>query len=73
MEIVVIGPNYWGKGPDLKTAKDNFTRHGGRLSGGYRILTFDDETTFLGVNEMGYYSWRGNAPTEKDVAPRKRK
>lgn len=68
--VVVIGHHYWGKGETLPEAKANFRRFGGRLSLGYRILEFDAETEFLGVDDMGYYRWKGNAPTEKDVAPR---
>lgn len=68
--IVVIGAHYWGKGEDLATAKRNFRQAGGTLKQGYVILTFDAETEFLGINDMGYYSWRGNAPTEQRVEPK---
>lgn len=78
-DVVVLGPNYWGKGTTEKEAKAKFREHGGVLSRGYVVLTFDPETTFTGVNDMGYYHWRWRdesrtgrppAPTTKEVAPR---
>lgn len=70
---VVMGQNYWGSGSDLDAAKARFRREGGRLTSGYLLLTFDDETEFLGVDTAGRYSWNGNRPTEQVVQPRARK
>lgn len=70
---VLIGQMRWGSGVDLDAAKRRFKREGGQLTRGYTVLTFDDETEFLGVDQMGRYSWRGNAPQETAVPPRARK
>jgi hypothetical protein len=67
---IVIGYGYWGSGTDLKAAKAEFTRQGGRLSDGYNILQFDPDTSFEGVDQMGSVYWLGNEPTETKVAPR---
>lgn len=70
MTIVVIGPNYWGKGATLAEAKRNFTKFGGCLSDGYLILTFSAETEFIGVDDIGRYHWRGDVPARREVKPR---
>lgn len=70
VKVVVMGPYYWGAGKDLATAKRNFRAEGGRLTRGYVILTFDDETEFKGVDGMGRVSWIGNEPASKRVASR---
>lgn len=62
--IVVLGPNYWGKGTTLAEAKANLRKQGGRLSWGYLILTFPPETEFKGVDDFGryHYSTRDGSP-----------
>src|SRR5688572_26205217 len=37
---VVMGHGYWGRGADLDEAKREYRRVGGRLTGGYTVLTF---------------------------------
>lgn len=79
--FVIFGQFYWGKGSTLAEAKKNFTDHGGVLSNGYAILTFDAETEFEGVDNMGRYFYKrrdgkdeaANQPTEEIVQPRGRK
>lgn len=66
---VVYGQGSWGWGTGLVQAKDNFRRHGGKLLRGYSILTFDADTEFHGIDQMGRYRYKGNPPTESDVAP----
>lgn len=73
MMHVVIGQNYWGANEDLDAAKARFRREGGRLGNGYAILTFDDDTEFLGVDNVGRYMYKGNPPTEKVVPSRGKK
>lgn len=60
----------WGYGSDLDAAKKAFRSNGGALGRGYTVLTFDAETDFVGVDPMGRYSYRGNAPTKTEVAAR---
>lgn len=71
--IVVIGQFTWGKGTTLEEAKRQWKSHGHnlRLSDGYTILTFDEDSEFLGVDGMARYHWVGNAPEVTDVEPRK--
>jgi hypothetical protein len=66
LTYVLIGQNHWGKGSDLAEAKANFRRQGAVLSRGYALLTFDDETEFKGVDEVGRYHYVGNAPEVKE-------
>lgn len=76
--IVIIGQFYWGKGSTLDEAKKEFRKQGGSLSRGYVILTFDAETEFGGVDDMGRYHYtrrdgkdeQPNAPTQKVVDPK---
>ena len=70
---VVIGNGSWGSGDTLAEAKANFRRHHGRLSDGYVALTFDADTEFVGVDQMGYVHWKGNAPAEAHHPARGRK
>jgi hypothetical protein len=76
---VVAGDFIYGAGPDLATAKREFRNRGGRLSDGYTVLTFDDETDFLGIDQMGRtrtvrkdYDWhkQSNSPTTRIVKPK---
>lgn len=69
---VVFGNFKWGGGTDLTNAKAQFRKQGGRLSDGYAIAVFDDETDFLGFGDMGYFYF-GNAPEVTEVAPTKKK
>lgn len=69
--FVIMGNGYWAHGEDLASAKRKFTSVGGRLSLGYGIFEFDDDTDFLGVDSMGYYEWKGNPPIKSVVAARK--
>lgn len=76
--IVVIGQFYWGKGSTLVEAKKEFRKQGGTLSKGYVILTFDAETKFGGVDDMGRYHYermdgkdeRPNPPSQEIVDPK---
>ena len=70
--IVIIGQNRWGADPKLVIAKAQFKAQGGKLTEGYLVLTFDTKTEFLGVDNFGRYSWKGNPPTEAVVKPRKK-
>lgn len=56
--VLVMGWPYWGSGPTLEAAKNRFRTEGGRLSNGYAVITFDAETEFLGITDMGYYSFK---------------
>ncbi len=67
---LVIGQMHWGKGDTLAEAKTQWRKQGGRLSRGYVVYEFPAETLFLGVNGMGGVHWLGEAPTEREVAPR---
>lgn len=60
--IVVVGNGCWGKGNTLAEAKSQFRREGGRLTLGYGIMTFDQETVFHGIDRYGRYEYVGNAP-----------
>lgn len=64
---VIVGFNYWGAAEDLDTAKANFKNAGGRLSDGYVIYVFDQNTSFEGVDMMGGVNYRGNAPAHKQM------
>ena len=68
---VVIGQMRWGAGPSIDVAKANFRDRGGKLSNGYTVATFDATTEFKGVDEAGRVLYIGNAPEQKEVAPRK--
>lgn len=71
---VVIGGDgmygKWGGGLNLATAKREFRNQGGKLGLGYTALFFDTDTEFLGVDQMGRVSWRGNEPVATEKAPR---
>lgn len=77
--FVVIGQQYWGKGATVPEAKKNFREQGGRLTGGYVLLTFDAETEFIGVDAVGYLHYKRrddktelpNPPKQKEVKPRR--
>ncbi len=62
-QTVVIAPNVWGAGASLEEAKRNVKRHGGRLNAGYTVLVFDNDTQWLGINDVGTAFWKGNRPT----------
>ncbi len=62
-QTVVVAPNVWGAGNDLAEAKANVKRHGGRLDAGYTVLVFDNDTQWLGINDVGTAFWNGNRPT----------
>jgi hypothetical protein len=64
---VIMGPHIWGAGPTLEDAKSEYCAGDGNLSGGYVILTFDDETQFRGINMLGDVRWDGNEPTMERV------
>lgn len=69
---LIMGGYRWGSGVDLVAAKAEFRRQGGRLSNGYVVMIFDDETDFCGVDGMGSYHFIGNQPEQSVVEPRKR-
>lgn len=71
-QVLVTGNRRWGAGDTLAEARKNWQRQGGRISDGYTIVTFDDATEFHGVDQMGGYSYVGNAPTVETVSARKR-
>lgn len=50
---VVIGNGYYGSGKTLEEAKKRFRYEGGKLAKGYDILTFDAQTEFHFVDQMG--------------------
>ncbi len=64
----------WGTGATLDAAKRNWQwrsgGQGGRLSDGYTVYTFDADTEFHGVDDMGRYSYRGNPPQVREVKSR---
>lgn len=68
--VVVIGQMRWGSGSSLNAAKARFQREGGALKRGYTVLTFNAGTVFHGVDNMGRYSWSGDAPEVKEVPAR---
>jgi hypothetical protein len=72
-QTVVLGYWQWGAADTLPDAKRNFQAQHGRVSDGYMILVFDADTEFLGVDDVGRYHYRGNAPTETLVKPRGRR
>ncbi len=67
---LIMGGNRWGAGADLAAAKKEWQRQGGVLSRGYTVLTFDADTEFHGVDQMGRLHYRGNGPAERQVKPR---
>jgi hypothetical protein len=76
---VVVGNYRYGAGPDLATAKQRFRARGGRLSDGYAVLVFDEDTDFCGIDNMGRTmtmprdydtSKPSKAPEVTQVAPR---
>lgn len=70
MTYVLIGQNHWGKGTSLVEAKSNFRKQGAALSRGYTLLTFDDDTEFKGVDEVGRYHYVGIQPEIKEFPPK---
>lgn len=69
--IVAVSPNYWGAGRDLAEAKRNLRKQGGSTAGEHLILTFDDDTEFLGIDELGRYHYNGNPPVEQVIDRRR--
>lgn len=67
MSVLVIGNHYWGHGEDLKEAKRNFQREGGKLSLGYNIVEFADGVKFDGVNQLGQVFWKDEKWCEDGV------
>lgn len=67
--FIVAGGGRWGRGNDLAEAKRNFTRFGGRLTGGYEVIEFGPDTTFTGVDEIGRYYFDGPPPATREVPP----
>jgi hypothetical protein len=67
---VVFGNFRWGAGIDLADAKHQFRKHGGKLSDGYAIAVFDQDTDFVGFGGMGYH-YLGNAPEVTEVHVKK--
>lgn len=65
--IVVMSPNYWGKGETVQEAKQNLRRNGGSTAGHHAIITFGEDSEFLGVDEFGRYHWNGSEPTVEEV------
>lgn len=68
-QTVVIGPWAWGSGDTLAEAKKKFQAQGARLSDGYTVLVFDADTMWLGINDMGTYFYKGNAPASTTKEP----
>lgn len=66
-----MGYGKWGKGSTRAEARKNAKYFGGDPTRrGMTVLTFDDETEFLGVDQMGSVHWKGNEPTVEEVAPK---
>lgn len=70
--VVIVGWGTWAQANNLAGAKRQFTLHGGELSNGYTIYTFDMATEFLGVDQFGSVSWKGTKPEVEEVTPRKK-
>lgn len=68
---VIVGGGYWGKGNTVAEAKKQFRYQGGKLTGGYGIYTFDEQTVFHGIDSFGRYEYTGNAPALEVVKGRK--
>jgi hypothetical protein len=66
-QILIMGNRRWGVGATLAEAKRNWQAQGGRLSDGYTIITFDADTEFHGVDQMGRYQYVGNEPKAENV------
>jgi hypothetical protein len=66
---VVYGQYYWGKGTTLEAAQKRFEEEGGELDRGYAILTFDEETEFQGVDQMGRYFYKRRDGKDEDPNP----
>lgn len=66
-EIVLVAPNYWGKGLTFDEAAAQLRRVGGSLANGYHQLTFPPELEFLGVDMMGRMTWTGDTENFKPV------
>lgn len=56
-QVLILGPNYWGKGDTADEAKKAFRAAGGSLSRGYIVYAFPKGLTALYVNGMGAVSW----------------
>lgn len=69
--VLVLGRWAYGFGMDLAQAKEFFRGQGARLSDGYVVVTFDDETEWKGIDGFGSIFWDGNEPTQKVVPARK--
>lgn len=71
---VLIGYHVWGAGSTMDKAKQAFREADGRLSDGYMILTFDQDTEFVGVSGIdGSTEYIGNPPEKTLVPGRKTK
>jgi hypothetical protein len=57
----------WGTGASLAEATKSFRSHGGATMHGYEVIAFGPDSTFLGVDGMGRYTWRGPRPAEWSV------
>lgn len=68
--FVVVGQNYWAKGPTLAQAKANWKALGNRrLTDGYTVVEFDDtKQEFDGVDGV-YGSVQFHYLTEPHVEP----
>lgn len=70
-QFLIMGGNRWGAGDTVEVAKKNFRIQGGKLTGGYALITFDAQTEFHGVDQFGRYHFKGNSPTVTEVKGRK--
>ncbi len=70
-QVLVAGNRRWGAGGSMGEAKRNWRDQGGRPADGYTVVTFDADTEFHGVDQMGNYLYAGNEPIVKHVEPRK--
>jgi len=56
-QVLILGPNYWGKGDTLVEARRNFRGSGGSLNRGYIVYAFPKGLTRLYVDGMGAVAW----------------
>jgi hypothetical protein len=68
---VIFGQFKYGAGTDLIAAKAQFKAQGGKLSQGYHVAVFDDETDYLGWGGASYFYF-GNPPKVSEVNGTKR-
>jgi len=56
-QVVILGQNTWGKGPNVPEAIKQYRSAGGSLKGGYIIYAFPAGLTSLYVDNFGAVCW----------------